>query len=366
MRGGTAPCPTVLALNYQGAPQGSSDEESFVRALEEANGATIERIPQRAGFMEFAADEVRHAESPLTEALTSQRQAMYRRAREQGAGRLLTGHWGDQVLFESSYLVDLCRSGRWRTAHSHATAWGLARRRLVARCARDLTAQYFPAPWLRAARQVRRRSEAAWRAEWYTERFRKLLRDRFEADRLPRPRGTGHAWAIYQQARRGYHVQCLEWNCRVAAMHGLDIAFPYLDCDLVQFLMSIPGDIQSHDGVPRGLMRAAMRGVVPDSIINRRSKGEFTQLANESIELDFGQISELLGSSSRAVEYGYVDAPVLSRLLDEWRHSVRSSHNAIAANRVLELCGMELWLRQFAAPAARVDRHQQELSLLNA
>jgi asparagine synthase (glutamine-hydrolysing) len=149
-------------------------------------------------------------------------------------------------------------------------------------------------------------------------------------------------------------------------MHGLDIAFPYLDCDLVQFLMSIPGDIQSHDGVPRGLMRAAMRGVVPDSIINRRSKGEFTQLANESIKLDFGQISELLGSSSRAVEYGYVDAPVLSRLLDEWRHGVRSSHTAIAANRVLELCGMELWLRQFAAPAARVDRHQQELSLLNA
>jgi asparagine synthase (glutamine-hydrolysing) len=366
MRDGTAPCPSVLALNYQGAPKSSSDEELFVRALEQGGGTTIERIPQRTGFMEFAADEVRHAESPLTEALASQRQALYRRARERGAGRLLTGHWGDQMLFESSYLVDLCRSGRWRTANSHATAWGVARRRLVARCVRDLTAQYFPASWLRVARQVRRRGEAAWRAEWYTERFRKLLRDRFEADRLPRPRGTSHAWAIYQQARRAYHVQCLEWNCRIAAMNGLDVAFPYLDCDLVHFLMTIPGDIQSHDGVPRGLMRAAMRGVVPDSIIDRRSKGEFTQLANESIELDFGQISELLGSSSRAVEYGYVDGPVLSRLLSEWRHSIRSSHNAIAANRVLQLCGMELWLRQFAAPAAHVDRHQRELSLLNA
>src|SRR4029078_10404826 len=128
------------ALNYQGAPESSSDEELFVRALEQAGGATIERIPQRTGFMEFAADEVRHAESPLTEALASQRQAMYRRARERGVGRLLTGHWGDQMLFESSYLVDLCRSGRWRTANSHATAWGVARRRLVARCVRDLTA----------------------------------------------------------------------------------------------------------------------------------------------------------------------------------------------------------------------------------
>jgi asparagine synthase (glutamine-hydrolysing) len=362
---GTAPCPSVFALNYQGAPESSADEESFVRALEQACGTPIERIPQRAGFMDFAADEVRHAESPLTEALASQRQAMYRRARQRGAGRLLTGHWGDQVLFESSYLVDLCRAGRWKTVASHAAAWGLPRRHLVAQWARDLATQCLPASWLQAARHVRRRSDGAWRAEWYTDRFRKLLRDRFEAARLPRPPGSSHAWAIYQQARRAYHVQCLEWNCRVAAMNGLDIAFPYLDCDLVQFLMGIPGEIQSHDGAPRGLMRAAMRGVVPDRIVSRRSKGEFTQLANQSIDLEFAQISELLGPSSRAVQYGYTEGPVVWRLLGEWRRTIQSSQNAIVANRLLELCGIELWLRQFTAPAGNVDR-EREISLVNA
>ena len=365
MHEGTAHCPSLFALNYQGAPQSASDEECFVRALEQACEATIERIPQRAGFMEFATDEVRHAESPLTEALASQRQAMYRRARERGAGRLLTGHWGDQVLFESSYLVDLCRSGRWHTVRSHATAWGVTRRGLVARCARDLTARHLPSPCLRAVRHVRRRAEGAWRAEWYTDRFRKLLRHRFEAARLPRPRGSSHAWAIYQQARRVYHVQCLEWNCRVAAMRGLDVAFPYLDCDLVQFLMSIPGDIQSHAGVPRGLMRAAMRGLVPDAIVDRRGKGEFTHLANRSIELDFEQITDVLGSSSLAVQYGYVDGPVLWRLLAEWRQNIRASENAIWANRLLELCGMELWLRQFLAPARQIDRLERELSVVH-
>ena len=365
MHEGTALCPSLFALNYQGAAQSASDEECFVRALEQTCQATIERIPQRAGFMEFAGDEVRHAESPLTEALACQRQAMYRRARERGAGRLLTGHWGDQVLFESSYLIDLCRSGRWNTVRSHAAAWRVTRRGLVARCARDLTARYLPASCLRAARRVRRRAEGAWRAEWYTDRFRKLLRDRFEAARLPRSPGSSHAWAIYQQARRGYHVQCLEWNCRVAAMHGLDVAFPYLDCDLVQFLMSIPGDIQSHDGIPRGLMRAAMRGLVPDAIVDRRGKGEFTQLANRSIELDFEQITDVLGPSSLAVQYGYVDGPVLWRLLGEWRQNIRASENAIWANRLLELCGMELLLRQFLAPAGHLDRLQRELSVLH-
>ena len=194
-----------------------------------------------------------------------------------------------------------------------------------------------------------RRQDATWRAPWYSDRFRRVLRERFEAARLARPAGSSHAWAIYQQSRRSYHVQCLEWNCRVAAMHGIDMAFPYLDAELLQFLMSIPGDVQSHDGVPRGLMRAAMRPIVPDAVIDRRTKGEFTYLANRSIEIDFSEIARILGPSALLVEHGYVDGPVFWRLLDEWRSAIRTADNASLANRLLELCGMELFLRQFTA-----------------
>src|SRR5580765_7213678 len=140
----------------------------------------------------------------------------------------------------------------------------------------------------------------------------------------------------------------MEWNARLAAMHGIEIAFPYLDCDLLQYLMAIPGDIQSHDGIPRGLMREAMRGLVPDAVVSRRSKGEFTRLANQSIEFDFSRIADILGQTSWSVRLGYVDGPVLWKLLDEWRTSIRDSSNARLANRVIDLCGMELLLRRFA------------------
>ncbi len=139
----------------------------------------------------------------------------------------------------------------------------------------------------------------------------------------------------------------MEWNTRIAAMHGLDIAFPYLDADVLQFLMSIPGEVQSHDAVPRGLMREAMRGLVPDAVVNRRSKGEFTYLANRSIEIDFPQIADLLGPSSLSVAFGYVEGPELWRLLADWRTGIRASDNATLTNRLLELCGMELLLREF-------------------
>ena len=352
VRDGAAPCPRVLGFNYAGAPGTPSEEEDFVRAIERSCEATIERIPQRPGFMAAARDEVWHSESALIEGLACQRQAMYRRVRETGAGRLLTGHWGDQVLSDADYLIDLCRSRRWRAVTQHSREWGIGRRRLAKKLARDFASRYLPAAAGRAVRRLRPRHDSAWLSPWYTDRFRRLLRERFEDARLTRVKGTSHAWAIYQQSRRGYHVQCMEWNSRLAAMHGLDVAFPYLDSDLLQFLMAIPGEAQSPDGVPRGLMREAMRGLVPDAVVNRRTKGEFTHLANRSIEIDFAQIADILGPSSLLVQFGYVNGAVLWRHLGEWRTAIRVADTATLANRLIELCGMELLLRQFTGAEA--------------
>src|SRR6185369_12566750 len=44
--------------------------------------------------------------------------------------------------------------------------------------------------------------------------------------------------------------------------------------DVIAFLMGIPGDVQTRDGVPRALLRDAMRGLVPDPILKRRWRDE--------------------------------------------------------------------------------------------
>jgi asparagine synthase (glutamine-hydrolysing) len=346
-REGTAPCPSVRGFNYAGSSGTPSCEEEYVCAIERAAGATIARIPQRAGFMQFAAREVWHTESPLVEGLACQRQAMLRAVSAEGAGRLLTGHWGDQVLSDSDYLIDLCRSRSWQTVRHHSRAWRISRRSLAARFACDVASRHLPRIFMRAGRRILRERNGIWRAPWYSARFRHMLRDRFEQARLLRPAGTSHAWAIYQQSRRSYHVQCLEWNCRIGTMHGIDMAFPYLDAELLQFLMSIPGDIQSYDGVARGLMRAAMRGLVPDAVIDRRTKGEFTHLANRSIEIDFPEIARILGPSAMLMQNGYLDSAGWRPMLDRWRSAIRTADNASLTNRLLELCGMELFLRQY-------------------
>jgi hypothetical protein len=126
------------------------------------------------------------------------------------------------------------------------------------------------------------------------------------------------------------------------------MAFPYFDCDLLQFLMGIPGDVQSHDGLARGLMREAMRQLVPEVVVNRRSKGEFTFLANQSIEGDFPAILDILGPTALSLQFGFINGSVLSKQLDAWRGEIRRTADGELANRVIDLCGMELLLRNFA------------------
>lgn len=351
VRGAQTDCPAVLGFNYAGLPGTPSDESDFVDALERACRVRIERIPQRCGFMECAADGVWHTESPMVEGLACQAQAGLRRMRDAGAGRLLTGHWGDQILSDSDYLLDLVRSGRWRMLRRHSKGWGIGAPRLALRFARDVASRRLPSSVKFAARRARGgRDAGAWQAPWFTPRFRRILRERATCAPLIRPPGTSHASALYRQSRLGYHVQCMEWNSRMAGAHDLDAAFPFLDCGLIQFLMSIPGDVQSYDGVPRGLMREAMRGVVPAAIVDRRSKGEFTHLTNGSIEHDFAAISELFGPSALSVRFGYIDGPVLRRTLGEWRAAIRTSEHAVLSHRLLDLCGFELLLRRFARP----------------
>lgn len=48
--------------------------------------------------------------------------------------------------------------------------------------------------------------------------------------------------------------------------------YPYLDRDLLSFIFAIPADQLVRPGQSRSLMRRALRGIVPDEILNRKAK----------------------------------------------------------------------------------------------
>jgi asparagine synthase (glutamine-hydrolysing) len=342
--------PIGVSLTFpDGAP---SDEKQYLAAIEHASGVAIVRLHDPPiGMSNRCEDAVWHAEGPWLDGQWNATHAQMSAVRDLGAAVLLTGHWGDQFLFDDAYLVDLCRSGRWQTALRHATTYsrwmdvpeGVFKRRLAA----ALLKYHAPdvAAVCRRVRDAVRRRPAA--RAWYTDEFARRARP---AARRRRPiEGTAHARSLYAEIRSQYAVSCMEWNNKIAAMHGLDIAFPFLDRDLVGFLMAIPGEMVTRAGVPKALLRDGYRGVIPEAIIHRSSKADFTDRANAGLTTDrsiaLDGIRNGLSVERRYVRRQAFDA-IAALPLDD-------ASSVVNARALTDLFALEVWLREFVGPNRR-------------
>ncbi len=266
----TAP---LVALSY-GADE-RADEAAFLELLGSRRGLQIERT--ETAPIEDAGELVRqawHAEWPrLDEAWRAQR-PMLAAATARGARVLLTGHWSDQLFFVTGYLSDLVVRLAWQQVAAHLreyAAWfpdadpAYFRSRFRRDVLLNLTPHTIRAPWgrwLGGSTRAKHRSDVPAELASVIRRFRPAKH---------RPRcATAHARDIYRVVRAKAHRLQFEADEKLAASCAIESSTPFLDRDVIAFLMSIPGEIQTRNGVPRALLRDAMRGIVPDAILQRR------------------------------------------------------------------------------------------------
>jgi asparagine synthase (glutamine-hydrolysing) len=68
----------------------------------------------------------------------------------------------------------------------------------------------------------------------------------------------------------------LRYADRDAMAHSIESRMPFLTTSLVEFCMSLPEEyLLAQDGTTKAVFRAAMRGIVPDAILDRRDKVGF-------------------------------------------------------------------------------------------
>ena len=115
--------------------------------------------------------------------------------------------------------------------------------------------------------------------------------------------------------------------------------------------MAIPGEIVNWRGVPKGLLRHALTGVLPDSIRDRRWKADFTVLENDAVRRDAPHVVRMLRRDSLAVRKGFVDARALGDL-ETASANLTSDESALPGWRPKDLAGLELWLQQFFGTSA--------------
>lgn len=355
-RDGRIAAPAIAGVSYVSEHR-ETDEQHYVRDIELKYGVVVDRfaIEQRTGMVSGVREQVAAIEAPFVDYMWGVTKELHVRAAATGARSMLSGHWGDQMLFSTAYLIDLLRAGAWRSIWRHTKEYAryfgdeetaMRRRLLLLDAVRYHVPRAVAPPlkWLRLKVFERRQPKP-----WFSAPFlAAALRHRYRLATFERRFHSAHAQAVYIEARSKYHVQCMEWNAKVGGLWGLDVAFPFLDRDLIAFLMAIPGEVHARDGVPRVLLRESMRGVLPDSIRARTWKSDFSQFVNHGLREDAAAILETMSAAPLGVRFGYLDAnrlaPELARL------AALNTTDCVESWDLADTYGLEMWLRVFWGP----------------
>jgi asparagine synthase (glutamine-hydrolysing) len=355
-RSGAGACPALIGVSYTGTEGTDADEVRYLLDIEREYGVEIDRFPIEPllGMVRRAEEQIETIEAPFLDYLWGVTSELRRRASASGARTLIAGHWGDQMLFSADYLIDLFGRLAWgdvrRHMHEYERWFGASESRIMRRrFTNGLVRHHLPRALLPPLKWLKRKFSGPLRPPaWFSERFVGQAR-RFanQPATLGANFHSAHARSIYLEARSKYHVHCMDWNNKVAARHQLDAVFPFLDRDLIAFLMAIPGEVENRNGVPRALPREAMRGVLPESVRQRTWKADFGDVVNRGIAGDLPQITHALSGESAAVRLGYVERGPLDRALAQLNSSNLSGQNCTAAWELGDLVGLETWLQVF-------------------
>ena len=330
-----------------------ADERGFLDEIEKACETQITRVPvSDFGFLVNADATVGELETPGV--VWNGQHELLDHARQAGCRVMLDGYFGDQMLFERGYLVDLARRGRWlKIRHDlrEFAAWmtdvepGFFVREFWSRMIRALPPRWLLRP--AKERLGRRRSNQRY-PPWFGKGFRERAiashSTRFASSRRF---ASCHAEHYYRHATAGHYVSNLRRQRAAGMMHDIDVWYPFRDRDLVAFLMAIPGEVVNWRGVPKGLLREALTGILPEAIRNRRWKADFTAVYNQGARHDHASVVRLLSRECLSARSGFVDGSVLEESIGEFATALARDESATAGWQLSDLAGLELWLRHF-------------------
>jgi asparagine synthase (glutamine-hydrolysing) len=326
----------------------TADEEHFLDDIETAYHLRIQRL--RVASLRFPEDFLCHTEVPrfhwdtVFDCMSL--------AGNLGCRIVINGNYGDQMMHSDVHLVELARRLRYfqfrrefaALAASMADVEPFAlKQHFREALLRDLT-PCFLKPMARRLDGILRPDQ---RPSWYSEGFRRRAFHR--RAKQWRPRGnffSRQGSSCYGLATSAHYLNLREESSKISAARGFEEAYPFLDGDLVEFVMAIPAEIVNWQGRSKGLFREAMRGVLPESIRERNWKADFTFLPNDAAANGYPRFQAYLEPGCSAVEFGYLDPVVLQSEFSA--HKAKLTPKLCApSDRVIGTVALELWLRSY-------------------
>ena len=214
----------------------------------------------------------------------------YQEAQQDGVRVILSGHDGDSIVsYGYERLSEMFDRGQWLAMH----------REMRAVCERNgfpmrwlwwnYCVKYkFPDSWMRRRRRRQHKP-------YYHFRIRRGIltrefRERIGLDsyleeahlKVARECRTIRA-AMARNMVAGTLLSATESNDHLGTLRNVELRYPFLDRRVMEYCLALPLDQRLRNGRVRDIMHRSMAGVLPQSILDRVHKANFTMLFNVNL-----------------------------------------------------------------------------------
>lgn len=210
-------------------------------------------------------------------------------ARAKGIRVLLSGTGSDEWMSGSPHAyADLLRAGHWRKLWRRVRDDWSRMPNANDRNATDFFLRHALRPLVplalrKFARSLRGRPIVP---EFINQEFARRigLADRLQSEPR-RPSGmTFGQFVLYESFNSAWVAHGVDLFDRSTARFGVEERHPFHDRRLYEFLMAIPDEQRARDFRRKYILRNALRGLVPDSVLARRDKADFSILFIQALE----------------------------------------------------------------------------------
>lgn len=336
---GAAETPRLDTISYFNDSEPNWNERPYFTKVEEKRGRTGYHIDAgRQDLFRFGCRNGWFAASPGSGGQMNEISKQFSACLTSGRNRvLLSGIGGDEVTggvpTPTPELEDLLAGGEFKALSRQLKVWALNKRKPWLHLLFAAVRRFFPHA---VAGVPDSRRAAPWLHPKFVKRNRAALQGYESRLKLFGPRPS------FQENLNALELLRRQQGCSVLPSEpAYEQRYPYLDCDLLEFLYSVPREQLVRPGRRRSLMRRSLAAIVPDEILNRKrkafvSRGPMVAIAGDSVGLE--ELSEGMVSGSLRI----TDSQRFSEALEKVRHG-----QEVPLVTLIRTLSIEYWLRAF-------------------
>jgi asparagine synthase (glutamine-hydrolysing) len=336
-----AQTPRLDSLSYHDDTEPSGDDSYYFRKIEEKRGRVGSHIDAskygRSVSLEYTGFSSLPGHLGIGGQLDAERSQIVKRGNHRA---ILSGFGGDELLGgvpnPTAQLADLILRFKFPTLFRELLAWSLLKRRpwphLLWDALLDLAPTSFAQHTLEQGRVER----------WIERVFAKrtcLAILQLDVD---------DHFGLWLPTRRSCiaTVQLLANGMAKRLASGTvpeELRYPYLDQDLVEYILSLPATQVLRPGERRSLMRRALESIVPQEILSRRTKQVGARTPLVALAALQGEISRLFQTPVTA-ELGIING---QSLLDTIHAACNGQVRSLT--RIFKAISLELWIKDLVS-----------------